>query len=118
VDHEVLLSQSLRTRSKCVVLHLWLVFFATISSSYCCRALRGTFSDCLFCRNRLSEKGSARALAAGSPPSTGTNTREILLDFTIPGLQRQYASPYGHIRIGRLLEDLDALAAAAAWAYG
>jgi hypothetical protein len=66
----------------------------------------------LLCRNRLSEKGSR---AAAGTPSTGS-TREILLDFTIPALQRQYASPYGHIRIGRLLEDLDALAAAAAWA--
>lgn len=68
-------------------------------------------------RNQLG----ANANAAGSPITTRSPS-ESVLETTLPfssdhALRDQYVSPFGHIRIGRILEDLDAMAGSVAYVH-
>eukprot|EP00026_Physarum_polycephalum_P007457 Phypoly_transcript_07517.p1 GENE.Phypoly_transcript_07517~~Phypoly_transcript_07517.p1 ORF type:complete len:488 (+),score=74.44 Phypoly_transcript_07517:52-1515(+) len=73
------------------------------------------------CAARNSLKSLAQSSANGAPV-TGRTPAESLLETTLPfssdtALREQYVSPFGHIRIGRILEDLDAMAGSVAYLH-
>jgi hypothetical protein len=68
---------------------------------------------------RLNPKDSAVLVAASTVDKKHSDSRvEIVLPFSSdPLLRAQYISPFGHVRIGVLLEDLDAIAANVAFLH-
>lgn len=72
-------------------------------------------------RNREQERLNPADLAKALPTVIVDKPHElhtIMLPFeTDQSLRAQYISPFGHVRIGRLLEDLDAFAGNVAFAH-
>ncbi|KAJ3211219.1 Acyl-coenzyme A thioesterase 9, mitochondrial [Clydaea vesicula] len=58
-----------------------------------------------------------KALKSGQPIIEGRYTEEYLAFKSDPGLLEEYINVYGHIRFGKILEDLDAMAGSVAYAH-
>lgn len=60
---------------------------------------------------RLNPKDSAKALPKEVTKTCEDSRVELVLPFSSDDiLRQQYVSPFGHVRLGRILEDLDAFA--------
>jgi acyl-coenzyme A thioesterase 9 len=71
-------------------------------------------------RSRLTWRGSADAAGGASASAAAGPPRSVVVTLPFPrdvGLRETYANPWGFVRLGRLLEDLDSLSGTAAFAH-
>ena len=76
--------------------------------------LRGWFDHCSIAHSACTNTNTTNTNTTNANANTNTNNQqqhETTDDFdTDEGLQDRYRSPWGTVRLGRIFEDLDALA--------